>query len=116
MATTINFRCGVLHGDRVVVRVEPHQGLRISRCGDDALCLEGLLRQWEEGGLVFQEQLPLRSRLPTSALCQVGQAVLAQLRVERLQGIDLRHGDQGATPCEAQQPFAHMSLLVGAAD
>jgi hypothetical protein len=70
----------VLHRDRVVVRIEPHEGLRISRCGNNVSSLEGLRRQRQEGGLVFPEQLSLWTRLPTRALCQVGHATYRALR------------------------------------
>ena len=48
---------GVLHGNRIVVGIEPNQRLRVGRCVVNTPGLEGLLGQRQKGGLVFQEQV-----------------------------------------------------------
>ena len=59
---------GVLHGNRVVVGIEPHQRLRVGRCVVNTPRLEGLLGQRQEGGLVFDEQVALGGRLAARPL------------------------------------------------
>ena len=76
--------------------------------------LERLLRQWQEGGLVLDEQLALGSWLAACPFCQIGQAPLAELLIEQRQGFDLWHGHQKVAPRESNQPL-NVPLLSWAA-
>ncbi len=93
-----DFAMRVLHRDRILIVIKPHQRLRIDGAVIDSPRLEGLLGQRQKRRLVFLQELFFRGGLPSSPLGSICHTTFPQMFVEHFEGTDFRHRHEKVPP------------------
>ena len=106
---------GIPDGDRVIVRIEPHQRQRADASGDDPRRIERVGRQGEEGRELASESLGVGVGLAPGAAAQVLATSLREDIIERREIVGDRDGDEEVPPRVADEVL-DVTLLVGTSD